>query len=123
MLDHVGLNVSDYDRSRAFYEQAPAPLGFSLLMEPIPRTGGFGPQGKPWFWITDQRRPVSENVHVAFTVQDRSTVDAFHTAALEAGGTDNGAPGIREIYHPTYYGAYVLDPDGNNIEAVCHAPA
>ena len=123
MLDHIVLNVSDYDRSRTFYEQALAPLGFSLLREPRPGAGGFGTEQKPSFWISDQRRPVSENVHVAFTVQDRATVDAFHAAAVQAGGTDNGAPGVREIYHPTYYGAYVLDPDGNNIEAVCHAPA
>ena len=122
MLDHIGLNVSDYDRSREFYERALAPLGFSLLMEPMPSIGGFGRDGKPWFWINDQRQPTSENVHVAFTVPDRATVDAFHAAALEAGGTDNGAPGLREIYHPDYYGAYVLDPDGNNVEAVCHRP-
>lgn len=74
------------------------------------------------FWITDQRQPTTENVHVAFTAPDRATVDAFHAAALEAGGTDNGPPGIREVYHPTYYGAFVLDLDGNNIEAVCHHP-
>ena len=122
MLDHIGLNVSDYDRSRALYERAPSPLGFSLLMEPVPGTGGFGREGKPWFWITDQRAPITENVHVAFTAPDRATVDAFHAAALEAGGTDNGGPGVREIYHPTYYGAYVLDLDGNNIEVVCHHP-
>ena len=122
MLDHVGINVSDYDRSREFYERALAPLGFSLLMEPIARTGGFGSDGKPWFWISEERRPVTENVHVAFAVDDRATVDAFHAAALEAGGTDNGAPGVRELYHPTSYGAYVLDPDGNNVEVVCHRP-
>jgi catechol 2,3-dioxygenase-like lactoylglutathione lyase family enzyme len=91
-------------------------------MEPVPRAGGFGRDGKPWFWITDQRKPTSENVHVAFTAPDRATVDAFHAAALAAGGTDNGAPGIRELYHPTYYGAYILDPDRNNIEVVCHQP-
>ncbi|HSJ16839.1 MAG TPA: VOC family protein [Solirubrobacterales bacterium] len=122
MLDHVGINVSEYDRSREFYERALAPLGFSLLMEPIARTGGFGSDGKPWFWISEERRPVTENVHVAFAVDDRATVDAFHAAAVEAGGTDNGAPGVREIYHPSYYGAYVLDPDGNNVEVVCHKP-
>jgi catechol 2,3-dioxygenase-like lactoylglutathione lyase family enzyme len=120
MLDHVGINVSDYDRSRAFYERALAPLGFSLLMEPMSGIGGFGSDGKPWFWITDQREPATENVHVAFTASDRATVDAFHAAALEAGGADNGPPGIREICHPTYYGAYVFDPDGNNVEVVCH---
>jgi catechol 2,3-dioxygenase-like lactoylglutathione lyase family enzyme len=123
MLDHIGINVSDYDRSRDFYERALAPLGFSCLMEPVPRTGGFGRDGKPWFWITDQREPTSQNVHVAFTAPDRATVDAFHAAALQAGGTDNGGPGVREIYHPHYYGAFVLDPDGNNVEAVCHMPA
>ncbi len=120
MLDHTAINVSDYDRSRVFYELALAPLGYSLLMEPMPRMGGFGRDGKPWFWITDQRAPTTENVHVAFTATDRATVDAFHAAALEAGGIDNGGPGIREIYHPDYYGAFVCDPDGNNIEAVCH---
>jgi catechol 2,3-dioxygenase-like lactoylglutathione lyase family enzyme len=122
MLDHIGVNVSDYHRSRAFYDRALGPLGFSLLMEPAPRIGGFGRDGKPWFWITSERQPTTENVHVAFTAPDRATVDAFHAAALEAGGTDNGAPGLREIYHPTYYGAYVLDPDGNNVEVVCHRP-
>lgn len=120
MLDHIGVNVSDYERSRAFYQRALAPLGFSLLMEPIPRFGGFGRDGKPWFWITDQRGPTTENVHVALTAPNRATVDAFHAAALEAGGSDNGGPGLREIYHPNYYGAFVLDPDGNNIEVVCH---
>ena len=123
MLDHLGINVSDYERSRDFYDQALAPLGFSLLMEPVPRFGGFGgSDGKPSFWITDQREPTSTNVHVAFVTPDRATVDAFHDAALKAGGTDNGEPGMREIYHPTYYGAVVLDPDGNNVEAVCHKP-
>lgn len=122
MLDHLGINVSDYDRSRAFYERALAPLGVSVLMEPIPGTCGFGRDGKPAFWITDQRTPSTENVHVAFTAPDRATVDAFHAAALEAGGTDNGGPGIRELYHPSYYGAFVRDPDGNNVEAVCHKP-
>jgi catechol 2,3-dioxygenase-like lactoylglutathione lyase family enzyme len=123
MLDHLGLNVSDYDRSRDFYTRALAPLGYSLLMEPVPRTGGFGRDGKPAFWITDQREPTTQNVHVAFAAQDRETVDAFHAEALAAGGTDNGRPGIRKLYHPTYYGAFVLDPDGNNVEAVCHRPA
>jgi catechol 2,3-dioxygenase-like lactoylglutathione lyase family enzyme len=120
MLDHVVINVSDYERSREFYARALAPLGLSLQMEPEPRRGGFGADGKPWFWITDLREPTTENVHVAFAAPDRATVDAFYAAALAAGGADNGPPGIREIYHPTYYGAFVLDPDGNNIEAVCH---
>jgi catechol 2,3-dioxygenase-like lactoylglutathione lyase family enzyme len=122
MLDHVGINVSDYERSRAFYESALAPLGIALLMEPIPDTCGFGRDGKPFFWISGQRTPTTENVHVALAVEDRAAVDAFHAAAVAAGGTDNGEPGIREIYHPNYYGAFVRDPDGNNIEAVCHRP-
>ena len=98
---------------------APTAMGLSAASIAV---GGCGSAGKGWLWISAERTPVTENVHVAFTVQDRATVDAFHAAALEAGGTDNGAPGVREIYHPTYYGAFVLDPDGNNVEAVCHSP-
>ena len=122
MIDHVVLNATDYERSRDFYARALAPLGLSLLMEPADHLGGFGAEGKPSFWITDRREPTTENVHVAFSASNRATVDAFHVAALAAGGTDNGPPGVREIYHPTYYGAFALDPDGNNIEAVCHRP-
>ena len=122
MIDHAGFGVRDYAASKAFYEQALAPLGITLIMEPMGRAAGFGAPGRPFFWLEDGRTPVTE-VHVAFLAEDRATVDAFHAAALAAGGTDNGAPGVREIYHPTYYGAYVLDPDGNNVEAVCHAPA
>ncbi len=120
MLDHIGLNVSDYRASRAFYEQALAPLGIALQME-FGNAGGFGLEGMPFFWIREDGRAGS--VHVAFHCEDRASVDAFHAAALAAGGTDNGAPGLREHYHPTYYGAFVLDPDGNNVEAVCHKPA
>jgi catechol 2,3-dioxygenase-like lactoylglutathione lyase family enzyme len=122
MLDHVGLPVSDYARSKAFYEHALAPLGIELMMEPMGQAAGFGKDGKPFFWI-ETRRGAVQNVHVAFAADDRATVDAFHAAAVEAGGSDNGAPGVRDIYHPSYYGGYVLDPDGNNIEAVCHKPA
>ena len=122
MIDHVGYAVSDYGRSKAFYEQALAPLGITLLMEPMSQAAGFGKDGKPFFWIETRGSAVT-GVHVAFDADDRATVDAFHRAGLEAGGTDNGAPGVREIYHPNYYGAYVLDPDGNNVEAVCHEPA
>jgi catechol 2,3-dioxygenase-like lactoylglutathione lyase family enzyme len=121
MVDHVGYGVSDYQRSKAFFEQALAPLGIALLMEVKQAAAGFGKDGKPFFWL-EMHRPAVQQVHVAFDADDRATVDAFHRAALEAGGTDNGAPGVREIYHPDYYGAYVLDPDGNNIEAVCHKP-
>jgi catechol 2,3-dioxygenase-like lactoylglutathione lyase family enzyme len=121
-LDHIGLDVSDYGRSKAFYEQALAPLGMTLIMEPAEGVGGFGDEF-PFFWIGSRNRGPDSGVHVAFTARDRPMVDEFHQAALEAGGTDNGGPGVREIYHPDYYGAYVLDLDGNNIEAVCHKPA
>jgi catechol 2,3-dioxygenase-like lactoylglutathione lyase family enzyme len=123
MLDHVGFGVTDYARSKAFYEQALAPLGIELLMEPVAQAAGFGKAGKPFFWIETRGPAVKGGLHVAFVVEDRALVHAFHEAALTAGGIDNGAPGPREIYHPNYYGAYVLDPDGNNIEAVCHKPA
>jgi catechol 2,3-dioxygenase-like lactoylglutathione lyase family enzyme len=121
MIDHIGVNVSDYGRSRDFYAQALEPLGYSLLMEPVDGHGGFGREGKPDLWISGVREPTTENVHIALAAPDRATVDAFHAAALEAGGTDNGEPGLRD-YHPTYYGAFVRDPDGNNIEVVCHKP-
>jgi catechol 2,3-dioxygenase-like lactoylglutathione lyase family enzyme len=121
-LDHVGLDVTDYEGSRAFYERALEPLGLRLIMEPVPGVGGFG-DDFPFFWIGKRDRGAQTGVHVAFRVERRELVDAFHTAALAAGGTDNGGPGVREIYHPNYYGAYVLDPDGNNVEAVCHTPA
>jgi catechol 2,3-dioxygenase-like lactoylglutathione lyase family enzyme len=120
-LDHVGLDVSDYAASKAFYEQALAPLGLKLMMEPVDLIGGFG-SDFPFFWIAQRDRGADSGVHVAFRVDDRDTVDAFHAAALAAGAKDNGEPGVREIYHPHYYGAFVLDPDGNNVEAVCHTP-
>jgi catechol 2,3-dioxygenase-like lactoylglutathione lyase family enzyme len=123
MVDHVGFAVSDYPRSKAFYAKALDPLGYTLVMEPVGQAAGFGKGGKPSFWIEAQGRPVTGRLHVAFEASDRAAVDAFHAAALEAGGTDNGAPGVREIYHPDYYGGYVLDPDGHNIEAVCHTQA
>ena len=122
MLDHVGIEVTDLQRSRAFYEAALAPLGIAVLMAPLPTLAGFGEDEMPYFWISSRDRPIVHGVHVAFAAPDRPTVDAFHAAALAAGGTDNGAPGPREIYHPAYYGAFVLDPDGNNVEAVCHFP-
>src|SRR5262245_3959209 len=124
MLDHLAINVSDYERSRDFYAKALEPLGITLLMEPMGGSGGFGKDRKPFFFIHDQRQPKTEkSVHIAFAAPDRETVDAFHEAALAAGGSDNGGPGVREVYHPHYYGAFVLDPDGNNVEAVCHSPA
>ncbi len=119
MIDHVILGVDDFEVSRAFYERALAPLGMEVVMS-IPGGAGFGKDGKPTFWIAD--RELSGPVHVAFTSPDRATVDAFYTAALAAGGRDNGRPGLRTHYHPSYYGAFVYDPGGNNIEAVCHRP-
>jgi catechol 2,3-dioxygenase-like lactoylglutathione lyase family enzyme len=121
MLDHLGLRVSDYPRSKRFYEAALAPLGYKVLMEFDGPVAGLGADGKPDFWISEGK--TGEPVHVAFASASRSPVDAFHRAALAAGGRDNGAPGVRAEYHPTYYGAFVLDPDGNNVEAVCHTPA
>lgn len=128
MIDHTGVNVSDYQKSRKFYQAALGAIGYDLLMEfPAAVTGsanvaGFGEGGKPDFWIIEGT-PNKPIIHVAFRVEDRTAVDAFHAAAMAAGGTDNGAPGIRAHYHPNYYGAFVLDPDGHNIEAVCHKPA
>jgi len=122
VFDHVGLNIRDYDASRAFYERALATLGYAIVMDfPEWKAAGFGRDGKPSFWISE-REPVGTGTHIAFTCADRATVDAFHDAALDAGGIDNGAPGLREQYHPTYYAAFVHDLDGNNIEAVCHLP-
>jgi catechol 2,3-dioxygenase-like lactoylglutathione lyase family enzyme len=128
MIDHMGLAVADLARSRAFYEAALAPLGYVVMMEVTPEeTGGaghvgFGADGKPDFWIASGG-PLGGHIHVAFAAADRPTVDAFYAAAMAAGGTDNGAPGLRPHYHPNYWGAFVLDPDGHNIEAVCHRPA
>jgi catechol 2,3-dioxygenase-like lactoylglutathione lyase family enzyme len=121
MIDHVGLGVSDLEQSKAFYQQALHPLGYQLLLD---RDGaaGFGSNGKPDFWIY-ANRPLSGPTHVAITSPDRATVQAFHAAGLAAGGRDNGSPGLRPHYHQHYYGAFVLDPDGNNIEAVCHRPS
>jgi catechol 2,3-dioxygenase-like lactoylglutathione lyase family enzyme len=121
VLDHLGITVSDLATSKAFYTAALRPLGYELMMEPVPSVCGFGAGGKPDFWLREGN--VGGAVHVAFGSDDRPTVDAFHEAALAAGGRDNGGPGVREIYHPQYYGAFVLDPDGNNVEAVCHQPA
>jgi catechol 2,3-dioxygenase-like lactoylglutathione lyase family enzyme len=121
VLDHLGITVRDIDLSREFYGAALAPLGYTLLMQPVEHVCGFGRDGKPDFWIRGGESGGS--VHIAFAASDRPTVDAFHEAALAAGARDNGGPGVREIYHPQYYGAFVLDPDGNNVEAVHHGPA
>ena len=120
MFDHVGLNVRDYRASRDFYLSALEPLGWTVSMEfDQHKAVAFGPTDKPELWIVE-REPFGTGTHVALPVDDRALVDAFHAAALAAGGRDNGPPGLREHYHPTYYAAFVLDPDDNNLEVVCH---
>jgi catechol 2,3-dioxygenase-like lactoylglutathione lyase family enzyme len=127
MIDHTGVGVSDPVKSRRFYESALAPLGYEVLMEvPAEFTGGlvvlgFGAPPQPDFWV-NEGSPQKPHVHIAFRAETRAQVDAFHGAALAAGGTDNGAPGLRPHYHAGYYGAFVLDPDGHNIEVCCHKP-
>jgi len=128
MIDHVGFAVADAGRARAFYEKALAPIGITLIATVTPdqteshgTAHGFGSNAKPFFWVGDNER-VGEGTHVAFAVDTRALVDDFHAAAVAAGGRDNGPPGLRPHYHPNYYGAFVLDPDGNNIEAVSHRP-
>jgi catechol 2,3-dioxygenase-like lactoylglutathione lyase family enzyme len=124
-FDHFGFNVTDYAKSKAFYEKALAPLGYKVVMEITAEQGGpgggLGDAGAPSFWM-NQGRSLGNTIHVAFAAPDRKTVDAFYAAAIAAGGKDNGKPGLRENYHPNYYGAFVIDPDGHNIEAVCHKP-
>ncbi len=126
MIDHTGVAVSDFERSKAFYSRALAPLGYQLVMEvPAELTGGhpgagFGVPPKPDFWVGGVGAGKVLPLHVAFRADTRAIVDAFYKAAIGAGGKDNGAPGLRPHYHANYYGAFVLDPDGHNIEAVCH---
>ena len=127
MIDHMGMHVRDVARSTEFYLKALAPLGYGIVMQvSAEETGGspavgFGAGQKPSFWIA-QGEAASGQMHVAFVAQTRAAVDAFYAAALKAGGTDNGAPGLRAEYHANYYGEFVFDPDGNNAEAVCHLP-
>jgi catechol 2,3-dioxygenase-like lactoylglutathione lyase family enzyme len=121
MIDHIGISVSNVARSTAFYRTALSPLGYDVLME-WEKFVGFGVAPKPDFWI-GEGKPNVPPVHVAFRAESRAQVDGFYKAALAAGGRDNGPPGLRPHYHRSYYGAFVLDPDGHNIEAVCHAPA
>jgi catechol 2,3-dioxygenase-like lactoylglutathione lyase family enzyme len=126
MIDHIGFSVSDLARSKAFYQKALAPLGYSIFRELTPeQTGGgahigFWANHEPDFWI-GTGQALQGRLHVAFAANDRATVDEFYRAAIAAGGRDNGAPGLRPEYHPGYYGAYVLDPDGHNVEAVHHS--
>ncbi len=125
MIDHTGIAVSDFDKSKTFYDAALAPLGASVLLTvPKEYTGGVNVVGygrdRPVYWLREGDEP-GPGRHVAFTARSRVEVDAFYNAALAAGGRDNGGPGLRPHYHQDYYGAFVFDPDGNNIEAVCHA--
>ena len=120
IIDHIGLAVSDYEQSKTFFTQALAPLGIEAVME-VQGWAGFGKHGKPEFWFGPHSQKQNP-MHIAFVAENRAQVDAFYKAALEAGAQDNGPPGIREIYHPNYYGAFVIGPDGHNIEAVCHQP-
>ena len=118
ILDHIGLSVSDASGSKDFFTKALAPLGITLVAE-VEGWVGFGRQGRPQFWF-GQGAAAQKPMHIAFAAETRAQVRDFYAAALQAGGKDNGPPGIRTIYHPNYYGAFVIGPDGHNIEAVCH---
>jgi catechol 2,3-dioxygenase-like lactoylglutathione lyase family enzyme len=125
VIDHTGIVASDFEKSKAFYSKALSAIGYSVVVDlPASVTGhgdvaGFGEPPNPDFWVS-QGTPNNPPVHVAFRAESRAKVDAFFKAAIAAGGRDNGQPGLRPHYHPNYYGAFVLDPDGHNIEAVCH---
>jgi catechol 2,3-dioxygenase-like lactoylglutathione lyase family enzyme len=127
MLDHITIGVADFAAVTAFYDQALAPLGVKRMVDVSAEANngeafcGYG-DTRPFFWIGGGEASNGQ-LHFAFSAEDRATVDAFHRAALAAGGEDNGAPGLRPQYHPNYYGAFVFDPEGRNIEAVCHGPA
>jgi catechol 2,3-dioxygenase-like lactoylglutathione lyase family enzyme len=118
MIDHLMIGVRDPAKSKAFYLQALGPLGYEVVME-FGGSYGLGAEKKPDFWIGPGKQ---ERLHLAFSAKDRKAVDAFYKAAIAAGAKDNGKPGIRKQYHPNYYGAFVIDPDGHNLEAVCHKP-
>ena len=127
MIDHMGIGASDFAASRRFYDAALAPLAMGMVMEVTPEESGgyhgvgYGRNGKPIFWVSNGG-PRGAGIHVAFTAATRAEVDAFYAAGLNAGGRDNGPPGLRPDYHPNYYGAFLFDPDGINVEAVCHRP-
>ncbi|MCX8506983.1 MAG: VOC family protein [Alphaproteobacteria bacterium] len=123
MIDHIGIIVSDLETSQNFYTKALAPLGISVVMT-FQGHIGMGHEQKPEFWFSQGKvsGQVHAPIHLAFVAQNRDAVQKFYQAALAAGGKDNGAPGLRPHYHPNYYGAFVIGPDGHNIEAVCHAP-
>jgi len=118
ILDHITVTVSDFERSKAFYERALQPLGITVMFQ-FPGGAGLG-KGRPQFWINGGATG-AQRAHIAFAAANRTEVDAFYAAAIAAGGKDNGKPGVRPQYHPNYYGAFVLDADGYNVEAVCHA--
>ena len=119
MIDHLTVRVRDLQKSKAFFSAALAPLGYGVLME-FGESVGLGADKKPDLWLAPGKQ---EPLHLAFAAKDRKSVDAFYAAAIKAGAKDNGKPGVRKDYHPNYYGAFVIDPDGHNIEAVCHKPA
>ncbi|SJN54783.1 Glyoxalase/Bleomycin resistance protein/Dioxygenase superfamily protein [Vibrio ruber DSM 16370] len=130
MFDHLSTYAIDYEATKAFYAAAFAPLGYGLQMEfvaewneefPQQRMCAFGPQDKPAFWIIETKASFTPR-HIAFSASSRQQVDQFYDQAMAHGGQDNGKPGLRPMYHEHYYGAFTLDPDGNNVEAVCHEP-
>jgi catechol 2,3-dioxygenase-like lactoylglutathione lyase family enzyme len=130
MIDHLSTYASDYLATRDFYRAVFAPLGVTEQIEmvaewnaefPTQRMCAFGPEGRLTFWVIETRSAATPR-HIAFSAQNRAAVDAFHAAALAQGGQDNGQPGLRPHYHAHYYGAFAFDPDGNNVEAVCHQP-
>lgn len=121
MIDHLGIVVSNFAKSKAFYQKALEPLGYKIL-DQFENTVGFGTEDKADFWISEETDTKPTPLHFAFRGENRDIVKAFHKAGVAAGGKNNGEPGLRPQYHPNYYGAFVLDPDGNNVEAVCHYP-
>ena len=130
MIDHMSTYATDFEATKAFYVAVLGALGYGIQLEmtfdedpdlPGRRAVSFGPPARPVFWVIEAREAYTPR-HVAFSAGTRAAVDAFHAAGLGAGGSDNGAPGVRAIYHPDYYGGFLLDPDGNNVEAVCHTP-
>ena len=123
ILDHITLLVSDFETSKRFYQAALAPLGIDIATE-FDHVAGFGRDGKGEFWLHGSAPAQAQQpMHIAFAAQNREQVRAFYAAALQAGGHDHGAPGIRAIYHAHYYAAFIVGPEGHNIEAVCHTPA
>ncbi len=130
MIDHLSTYATDFEATKAFYTATFAPLGYAVQSEfvaewnadfPTQRMVGFGKDGKPSFWVIEVKDAYTPR-HIAFAAPNRAAVDAFYDQALKTGARDNGKPGLREMYHPNYYGAFVFDPDGNNVEAVCHGP-